>query len=185
MSRRKRLCEEVGLTSKDAETIVEHRPTADLFDEALSAGAPADVLAKQFVNVWLRLANDRNAAVTGLNVDAARMAALANMAKNGTVNKTAANRLAEVMLERTESPERLADELGLIQVQDTAATQAWVDEAFANSEQAVRDARTSPKKAKKAAGFLRGQVMRISKGQADPILVGRLIEQKLAKTGKA
>ena len=51
-------------------------------------------------------------------------------------------------------------------------------------EQAVRDALTSPKKAKKAAGFLRGQVMRISKGQADPNLVGRLIEKKLAEAGQ-
>ena len=113
-----------------------------------------------------------------------RMAALATMTKGGTINKTAANRLAETLLDRTEPPEQLAEELGLMQVQDSAATQAWVDEAFANSEQAVRDALTSPKKAKKAASFLRGQVMRISKGQADPNLVGRLIEQKLAEAAQ-
>ncbi|MCH9033685.1 MAG: Asp-tRNA(Asn)/Glu-tRNA(Gln) amidotransferase subunit GatB [Planctomycetes bacterium] len=184
LARRRRLCEEIGLTTKDADTIVGHRPTADLFDEALSEGAPPDVLGKQFVNVWLRLANDRDGEVTDLGVGAAQMAALATMTKRGTINKTAANRLAETLLDRTESPEQLAEELGLLQVQDSAATQAWVDEAFAHNEQAVRDALTSPKKAKKAAGFLRGQVMGISKGQADPNLVGRLIEKKLAEAAQ-
>ena len=126
--------------------------------------------------------------MTGAGTSVARLGqpdlALATMTERGTINKTAANRLAEALLDRIESPEQLAEELGLLQVQDSAATQAWVDEAFAKNEMAVRDALTSPKKAKKAAGFLRGQVMRISKGQADPILVGRLIEKKLAEAAQ-
>ena len=57
----------------------------------------------------------------------------------------------EVESWETESPK----ELGLVQVQDTDATQAWVDQAFAANEQAVRDALDNPKKTKAAIGFLR------------------------------
>jgi serine/threonine protein kinase len=57
----------------------------------------------------------------------------------------------------------------------------WVDEAFRANEQAVSDALANPRKAQAAAGFLRGQVMKLSGGKADPSLVGRLIEQELAK----
>ena len=75
---------------------------------------------------------------------------------------------------------KLAEELGLLQVKDTAATEAWVEQVFAANEKAVLDALKNPKKAKAAVGFLRGQVMKLSGGKADPKIVGELIEQRLA-----
>jgi aspartyl-tRNA(Asn)/glutamyl-tRNA(Gln) amidotransferase subunit B len=183
IARRMRLERDGGLSSKDAETIVGHRATADLFEAVIAAGGPAEVVGKQFVNVWLKLANDRGAAITDLDVDAKRMASLAQMTAAGTVSSTAANQLAEQLVSRPESPAALAKELGLLQVQDTDATASWVAEAFQANEPAVRDALGNPKKAKAAAGFLRGQVMRISGGKADPKLVGQLIEQRIAELG--
>jgi len=215
MVRRQRFVLQYALSERDAETIVGHRATADLFEAAIAAGGPAELVGKQFVNVWLKLANDRNSAVTDLGIDAARMAELAKLVAEGAINKTAANQIAEVMVERaapralreprasaradaptTEdegsdeesgpaesrvacSVRELAEELSLIQVQDTAATEAWVEQAFRENEQAVRDAKDNPKKAKRAAGFLSGQVMKLSAGKADPKLVARLIETRL------
>jgi aspartyl-tRNA(Asn)/glutamyl-tRNA(Gln) amidotransferase subunit B len=120
-------------------------------------------------------------AVTDLGVDAGRIAELAKITADGTVNKTAANQIAEVMLTRHESPRGLAAELGLVQVQDVDSTGRWVDEAFAANEQAVRDALANPKKTQAAVGFLRGQVMKVSGGKADPKLVGKLIEDRLTR----
>ncbi|MBI1825145.1 MAG: Asp-tRNA(Asn)/Glu-tRNA(Gln) amidotransferase subunit GatB [Planctomycetes bacterium] len=179
VQRRRRFASEYGLSMKDAETIVEHRPTADLFDEVIKLGGPAEIAGKQFVNVWLKHANDRGVAVTELGVEAARIAELAKMTAEGTVNKTAANQLADAMLTRSNCPSALAKELGLVQVQDADATARWVDEAFAANQQAVSDARTNPKKMQAAIGFLRGQVMKLSGGKADPKLVGKLIEERL------
>ncbi len=180
VGRRRRLIEQYGLAPKDAETIVEHRPTAELFERVVAAGAPVEVAAKQFVNAWLKLANDRGVAVTDLAVDEQRMAGLAKLVAEGTVSRTAASSLAETMLARPEPPQRLAEELGLIQVRDSDATARWVEEAFRANEQAVRDALQNPKKMQAATGFLRGQVMKVSGGKADPSLVGRLIEERLA-----
>ncbi|MBI4718369.1 MAG: Asp-tRNA(Asn)/Glu-tRNA(Gln) amidotransferase subunit GatB [Planctomycetes bacterium] len=180
VARRRRLVQQFRLSPKDAETIAEHRPTAELFECVLAAGGPPETVGKQFVNVWLKLANDRGAAVTDLGVSAERMAELAQITTEGIVNKTAANQLAETMLTRPAPPRQIAEELGLIQVQDQAATARWVEQAFAENAQAVRDAMENPKKAKAAAGFLRGQVMKLSGGKADPKLVGDLIEKRLA-----
>ncbi|GJQ27056.1 MAG: aspartyl/glutamyl-tRNA(Asn/Gln) amidotransferase subunit B [Phycisphaerae bacterium] len=84
-------------------------------------------------------------------------------------------------LDKTQSVLDLARELGLLQVRDESATQAWVDEAFATNPQAVADALgDNERKAKAAPGFLRGQVMKLSGGKADPKLTGELIERKLA-----
>jgi len=185
VQRRRRFKSDYALSVKDAETIVEHRPTADLFDEVIKAGGPAEIVGKQFVNVWLKHANDREVAVTELGVEASRMAELARMTADGTVNKTAANQLADAMLTRADSPSALAKELGLVQVQDADATARWVEQAFAANEKAVLDARTNPKKMQAAIGFLRGQVMKLSGGKADPKLVGKLIEERLGNDAAA
>ncbi len=179
LARRARLQGSCGLSAQDADTIVSDRATADLFDAMIDAGAPVDTAVKQFVNVWQALAKSREQTVAALGVAASRMAQLAALVDAGGINKTAANTIAEVMLTRDENPEALATELGLVQVRDTASTEAWVDEAIAANEQAVKDAMVNPKKAKAAAGFLRGQVMKLSGGKADPKLVGELIQKRL------
>ena len=78
-------------------------------------------------------------------------------------------------------PAALAEQLGLIQSRDEGQIAAWVDEVLRANEKAVQDALNNPKKAKAARGFLTGQVMKLSKGRADPKLVGRIIEQRLAE----
>lgn len=75
--------------------------------------------------------------------------------------------------------EGLAKELDLLQESNIETIQEWVDQAFATNEKAVKDALANPKKQKAAVGFLRGQVMKLSAGKADPKLVGELIEKKI------
>lgn len=181
IARRLRLVQQYGLTFKDAETIVEHLPTAERFEEVIGAGGPPGIVGKQFVNVWLKLANDRGVTVTDLGPTALQMAELARLTADGSVNKTSANQIAEAMVGSSESPRVLAERLELIQVRDTAATEAWVEQAIASNEQAVRDALAHPKKAQAAAGFLRGQVMKLSGGKADPVKVGEIIDERLKK----
>jgi len=77
------------------------------------------------------------------------------------------------------SPRALAERLGLLAVKDTAAVEAWVDEAIAANPQAVADVKEGGKKLQKAFGFLMGQVMQKSKGAAPPADVKRLLEEKL------
>ncbi len=211
IARRQRLVSEHGVSSDDAETIVSHRQTADLFEEVVAAGAPAEIASKQSVNVWLRLANARRVPIADLGVPASWMTEVAKMTADGTISKTAANRLAEVMVERSDlhatsiptvsgacadapeprasaraerpeqlvSPLKLAEELGLLQTQDIAAIEAWVDQAFAANQDAVNTALNNPRKASATIGFLRGQVMKLSGGKADPNLAGQLIEKRL------
>ncbi len=182
--RRQRLVDAYRLSDQDAAAIVVDRATADLFDGAIADGGSAETLGKHFLNVWAKLANDREVSVGKLGLTAERVAGLAKLVDEGTVSATAANKLAAKMLETDDDPKALAEQLGLIVVQDKGQTEAWVDQAFADNEQAVKDAVGNPKKAAKAAGFLRGQVMRISGGKADPKLVGELIQTRLDEMAK-
>ncbi|MHC5110285.1 MAG: Asp-tRNA(Asn)/Glu-tRNA(Gln) amidotransferase subunit GatB [Planctomycetota bacterium] len=175
----RRFIDQYGIKKKDADTILSDRPAADLFEESANHGGPADVLAKQFVNVWQRLANEQEVSVASLDLGAERLAELAQLVAQGKISNTAANQIAELMLKRSDPPSELAAELGLIQVTDAGATQAWIEEALAANQTAVDDLKGNPKKAKAVAGYLRGQVMKISGGKADPRLVGELLEKRL------
>jgi aspartyl-tRNA(Asn)/glutamyl-tRNA(Gln) amidotransferase subunit B len=181
LQRRDRFENKIGLPRAEAEIIVGDRATADLFEAAIDAGGHAVTLGKQFANTWAGLANARGTTIAGLGVSAARLAELASLTADGTINASAAKRAAEAMLETTLAPGAIAEREGLLQVRDVGQMQTWVDDAFAANEQAVRDALENPKKQKRARGFLTGQVMQRSAGQADPKIVGELIDKKLTE----
>ncbi len=183
-ARSARLINDHALPPEDVSVIVSDQATADLFDAALAAGGSATTLTKHFVNIWAPLAGDHDASVGTLGVAAEHLGRLAGMVDDGTVSATAAKQIAERMVDSPDAPEALAESMGLVAVQDTDQTRVWVDEAFAANEQAVRDAVSNPKKSKKAAGFLRGQVMRISGGKANPKLTGELIEARLKEMSR-
>jgi len=183
--RRRRLQEEIGLSPSDAETIVNDRATADLFEEAIRAGGDAKTLGRQFISFWSKYANERGTTIAGLGVDAKRIGELARLTADGTINATAAVTIAEKMLGSPDPPGVIADREGLIQVKDVGQMQAWVDEVFAANEKAVQDAIANPKKQKQARGFLMGQVMKLSAGKADPKICGELIDKKLVALGSA
>ena len=185
LARRSRLMESHGLSEDDAAAVVSDRATADLYDQAIEQGGSPTTLTKHFVNIWAKLAGDRGVSISGLDIEAARLAELSKMVDDDTASATAAKQIAERMVDSAEHPRALAKSMGLVAVLDTDQTAAWVDQAFADNEKAVRDATSNPKKAEKAAGFLRGQVMKISGGKANPKLTGELIAARLAElTGR-
>ena len=179
IERRSRFVSDLGLSPADAETIVADRATADLFESAVRAGGPPVGLARQFVNVWARLANERGGPIAALNVDAERIGALAGLVDSGRISPTAANRIAAAMLESHKSPDVLAEQLGLVRAADVEQLTQWVDQAIAANPGAVRTILPNPKKARAGEGFLRGQVMRLSGGRADAKLAGELIAGRI------
>jgi aspartyl-tRNA(Asn)/glutamyl-tRNA(Gln) amidotransferase subunit B len=184
-ARRARFAREFGLADADAELLVGTRGDADCYESAVTADpALASRVAKLMLGVGRKFANERGSAVSTLLPDPAAWRQLAQMVEAGTLNASAADRLLAEALEQageTTDFEARARELNLIQVRDAGAMSAWVEQAFAANEQAVRDALSNPKKAKAAVGFLTGQVMRVSGGKADPKLVGKLIADRLAE----
>lgn len=183
LARQERMAQEYGLGEADVATILNDRATADLFENAALVGH-APTLGKQFISFWSAKANERSCTIAELDVDAARIGQLSAMVADGVVNATTAVTIADMMLESQDDPQAIAEAKGLVQVRDEGQMQTWVDEAFAKNEQAVADAISNPKRQKRARGFLTGQVMQLSKGKADPKIVGQLIDNKLAEMSK-
>ena len=103
------------------------------------------------------------------------------MLSDGRVNATSAAKVFDRMIETHASAARIAQVQGLLAMTDVSAIAAWVDEAVASNPQAAKDVMEGGKKAKRAFGFLMGQVMQRSGSAAAPAEVQRLLRQKLGK----
>jgi len=182
VQRQARFQKEYGLSEADAGALLRDKATADLFEAAAAMGH-GPTLAKQFLGVWSKEANARNCTIAQLRIDAARLATLSSIVSDGAINTTVTSYIAIFMLNSNDSPDTIAKREGLLLERDEGQMAAWVEQAFAANAKAVQDAAANPKKKQQARGFLLGQVMKLSGGKADPKIVGKLIDDKLAGMG--
>jgi aspartyl-tRNA(Asn)/glutamyl-tRNA(Gln) amidotransferase subunit B len=180
MARRARFQKEFGFSEIDATNLIDDRATADLFEEALALGAPVKYLCNHFISFWSMHANQRNVTIAQLGMTARRMAALAKMVGEGKINPSAAATLSEKMLSCPDDPGTIAEREKLLQVSDASALEAIIDEVLAANPKALDDAKEPGKKQQKAFGFLLGQVMQKSRGQANPQIVNEILRRKMS-----
>ena len=107
------------------------------------------------------------------------MAQLARMVDSGKINASTAPVIAEKMLASNDDPQTIAKRENLLQVSDTSAIEAIINQVITENSKAVEEAKEPGKKQQKALGFLLGQVMQKSRGQANPQIVSTMLKEKL------
>ena len=170
---------EYGLSDYDAGVLTTDRRTAEFFDTTVKQGANAKRVCNLLTQTGLKLANEKGTTVDQLGITPENLAKLAQMADAGDVSATAATTIFEEMANTGDEPKQIAEAKNLIQKSDAGEIEALVDAVLAENTQALEDAKANPKRAKKAMGFLTGQVIKKSKGQANPKIVSQLLNQKL------
>ncbi len=179
VQRQVRYVREYGLSDYDAGVLTAERSTADFFEQAVRAGGDAKRVCNLLTQVGLKLANERGRDLPGLGLEPAAVAELAHMVEAGTVSASAGNTILQAMVETGRKPDVLARERNLLQKSDVAELEAIVDQVLAANAAAVADYLSGGKKSQKARGFLLGQVMQKTKGQANPKVVSEILDQKL------
>ena len=178
-ARRARMIEEYGIAEYDAEVLSQHKANADYF-EAAAKGLDKKT-AKQLCNLYMSdvmaLMNASGKSIGECAMAPAALASLVKLAAAGTINGPTLKELLPEIFEKGGDPEAIVKERGLGAVSDTGALEAFVDQAIAANPGPVQDFKNGKKA---AAGFFVGQVMKLSKGKADPKIVGKLVAQKLA-----
>ena len=177
--RRARMIAEYGIAEYDAEVLSQHKANADYF-EAAAKGLDKK-LAKQLCNLFMSdvmaLMNASGKSIGECAMAPAALAALVKLSASGTINGPTLKELLPELFEKGGDPEAIVKERGLGAVSDTGALEAFVDQAIAANPGPVQDFKNGKKA---AAGFFVGQVMKLSKGKADPKIVGGLVAKKLA-----
>jgi len=171
---RTRLADQYGLSAYDSQVLSGEVEIARYFEAVVVAGADAKAAANWVMGEAL---TDWNAG-GAFRVPAATLSALIALVAGGTVSHQAGKKVyVELSSRGGGDPLAVATELGLIQVRDESALEAWVDEVLAACPDEV--ARFKGGEAK-LMGFLTGQVMKRSGGKADPKGIQAVLARKLA-----
>lgn len=179
LARQMRFMQEYGLSEYDAGVLTAERGTAEFFDEVVRTGADAKRACNIITQTGLRIANEKGTGVDNLGVSAKAVAKLAMMVDEGRVSATAAAMIFEQMVETGAGPAQIVEEKDLLQKSDAGEIEALVDAVLAENPAIVEQIKSGDKKAKKATGFLMGQVIQKSKGQANPKVVSEILNKKL------
>ena len=182
--RRKRFADALGLPKYDAALLTASRETADYFEEVLAAkdggGAPSADFAKSVSNLMLgemaRLLNLSGESIADVKIAPPRLAELQAMVDGGALSATMAKTVLEKMFESGRAPGEIARSEGLTQISDEGAVEAAVADAIAanpDAAQAYLDGK------RQAMGFLIGQVMKATRGKANPRIASRIAQEKL------
>ena len=171
-ARKARLVNEYGLPTYDAEIITSTRAMAEYFDAVVDAGADAKLASNWIMGELSKHLNANEMTIENSPVSAQDLASLIGLIGKGTISSKIAKTVFEEMWTSGDTPEKIVKDKGLVQITDTKAIEEIVDKAIADNPKAVADY-------PKSMGFLIGQVMKASKGKANPGLVNKMIKEKL------
>lgn len=174
--RRSRYVEEYGLPEYDAFILTSSKKTADFFDKTVALGAAPKTVSNWLMGDIAKLVNDHELEAGDIPFTPAHLAALIALIEKGAISNSAAKKVLHEMFNNPEEPEKIVDRLGLSQVSDEGAIMQMIQDVMAQNAQSVADYKAGKDK---AMGYLVGQVMRVSRGKANPQVINKLLKEAL------
>jgi aspartyl-tRNA(Asn)/glutamyl-tRNA(Gln) amidotransferase subunit B len=182
LAKKRRLVADYGIRPYDAALLVVDRAVADYFETAAGLGKAANVAPQDIVN-WIsgelfRLLNAANVVIGACKVTPEHLVSLLALLAQETINATAAKRVLGAMFETGEHPDVVVQRLGLTQISDTDAINTIVNNVIAANPKQVQQYLDGKGN---VVGWFVGQVMRASRGKANPQDTRALMEAALER----
>jgi len=175
-SRRARFIEVYGLREYDAQVLTAERETSEYFEKVVTASGDARAAANWVMGDLAALLKDAEKEITESPVSAENLGRLIKLIADGKISGKIAKDLLPKMAETGEAPEVLVEREGLSQISDEGALVKIIDEVIAANPKQLEQYRAGKTT---VIGFFVGQVMKASRGQGDPAVVNRLLQEKL------
>ncbi len=169
--------EAYGLSAYDARVLAEDRQTADWYDTAVAAGGDPKRTANWVINELFRLMNEHNQSIENIKVSPQALVQLNGLVEKQTINNTTAKEVLSEMFVTGQTADEIVQAKGLAQISDEEDLAAAVAEVLTANEDQV-SAYLGGKE--QLRGWFVGQVMRATRGKANPALVNKLLSQQLA-----
>ncbi len=174
-AKKERFVNELKLTPYDASVLCENKETADFFEKA-AIGRDAKKVANWVMGDFFAMLNAKHLTLENSPVSAEQLGALVDLISDNTINGKTAKDVFAIMVETGKEPNVIVEEKGLKQVTDTGAIETIIDavlEANPDNVAAYKGGKQN------LMGWFVGQVMKQSKGTANPTLVNQILKNKL------
>ncbi|WP_438349131.1 Asp-tRNA(Asn)/Glu-tRNA(Gln) amidotransferase subunit GatB [Paenibacillus sp. FA6] len=177
-ARKERYSTQYGLPSYDAAVITASKPLADFFEESLKYTEDAKSVSNWIMGDLLGYLNSSNLELSEVKVTGQGLGEMIGLIEKGTISNKIAKTVFKEMLESGKLPQQIVEEQGLVQISDEGAILGIVEQVVAANPQSIEDYNAGKQK---AIGFLVGQVMKESKGKANPAMVNKLLVEVLSR----
>jgi len=179
--RKRRYVQELGLSPEVAEALTGSKNLADFFEACVRLYPDASKVGNWLAGDLLAWLNRMELEIQESKVTPRHVVEMLQLIGKGTISGKIAKRVLELMMKTGEMPSVIVEKEGLVRIQAAGELEEVVERVFKENPDAVRDAIAE----EKAVHFLVGQVMRATRGRADPQLANQLVRQRLRGLRKA
>ena len=177
-SRRKRYVEELGLPEYDSMVLTLSREMSDFFEETLAEGADAKQASNWLMGEVSAYLNSEKLELAETKLTPNNLAGMITLISDGTISSKIAKKVFRELIQNGGEAKEVVEAKGLVQLSDPAQLLPMINEVLDNNEQSVEDFKNGKDR---AVGFLVGQIMKATKGKANPGVVNKLLQEELAK----
>ena len=177
-ARQRRYQEELGLPAYDAHVLTLTKEMSDMFEQTVALGADPKLASNYLmvdVNAYL---NKVQQELKDTALTAEGLAGMIKLITDGRISSKIAKKVFAELIEHGGDAAQIVKEKGLVQVSDSGQLLAWVNEALDNNPKSIEDYKNGRDR---AIGFLVGQIMKASKGQANPQMINKMLLEEIAK----
>jgi aspartyl-tRNA(Asn)/glutamyl-tRNA(Gln) amidotransferase subunit B len=176
LARKQRFMRDYQLPGSDAQTFVWDVPLGGYFESIAKQSQKPKAVANWVINNLRAKLTESSLGLPDLKFQPCAINELVDLLDSGKISSKIAQDVFSQMFESGEAPSKIVDRKGLAQVSDVSALDQFCDQAIAANPGPAADFKAGKVA---ALNFLKGQVMKLSKGKANPVLVGEMLERKL------
>ncbi len=177
-AKKERFVTELELPSYDAEVLTASRELADYFEACVKVFPKAKPVSNWVMGSLLGLLNAEGKSIEDSPISANHLGELLKLIDEGVISGKIAKTVFEDMAKTGDPPKKIVEEKGLVQLTDTSAIEAVVSEVLSRSPKEIEDYKGGKTK---VLGFFVGQVMKETKGKANPKIVNEMLREKLSE----
>ncbi|MDV2685712.1 Asp-tRNA(Asn)/Glu-tRNA(Gln) amidotransferase subunit GatB [Alkalihalophilus lindianensis] len=177
-TRKKRYVEELGLPEYDATVLTITKEMADFFEATVEQGGDAKLASNWLMGSVNEYLNAEQKELDDVALTPEGLAKMIQLIEKGTISSKIAKKVFKDLIEKGGDPEQIVKDKGLVQISDEGELLKMVSEVLDNNEQSIDDFKSGKER---AIGFLVGQIMKASRGKANPQMVNKILLEEIKK----
>lgn len=175
-AKKERFIRDYELSEYDAEVLTQSRDLALFYENTLKHIDDPKLVSNWIMGDVLRRLNEEDLEIDSLKFSAKDLADLISLVRDGKINNNTGKKVLREMFESGKSPDTIVKEKGLVQISDEGELSSIIDKILDDNQQSIEDFKNGKDR---AIGFLMGQIMKESKGKANPQVVNKILMEKI------